>query len=58
MSANRVGLYGFGGMWYGRNPTKHKSYGKISPIESLDEVVVIKSDIHGMSVNDIRKLVN
>jgi hypothetical protein len=29
MNARRPGLYMFTGMWYGKNPNDHKSFGKI-----------------------------
>lgn len=55
VNAEKEGLYGFGGLWYGRNPTKIRSYGKISIIE--DEYIIIRDNLHSISVDDIKKLV-
>lgn len=40
MNAEKEGLYGFGGLWYGRNPMKSKNYGKISSI--MKDFIIIK----------------
>lgn len=58
INAEGFGLYAFGGLWYGRNPMKTKSYGKIVPIDETDNIEVIHNDIIGLSVNEIAKLVN
>jgi len=51
------GLYGFGGMWYGRNPMKHRCYGKIANL-TTDDYTIVRSDIHGLSVDEIQRLVD
>lgn len=57
INADKEGLYGFGGMWYGRNPMKIKSYGKIIPLDYSD-IKIIHPSIRGLSVNYIQSLVN
>jgi hypothetical protein len=56
VNADSEGLYAFGGMWYGRNPMKIKSYGKIQPIN--EDVHLVKMNLHGMSVDEIFTLVD
>ena len=56
VNADKEGLYAFGGMWYGRNPMKIKSYGKILPIE--EDVYLVRRDLHAIKVDDLQKLVN
>lgn len=43
MNCSTPGLYLFGGYWYGRNPNKTKSYGKIIPIEGNHRYTLIHS---------------
>jgi len=56
INADKEGLYAFGGMWYGRNPMKIESYGKILPIK--EEVYLVRKDLHAIKVSDIQKLTN
>ena len=56
INAYKEGLHAFGGMWYGRNPMKIKSYGKIRPIE--EDVYLVRRVLHSIKVDDIQKLVN
>lgn len=57
-NTDHTGLHGFGGLWYGRNPSKIKSYGKIDWFDDVTEVYVVSENIIGLSVNDIAKLVD
>ena len=56
VNADKEGLYAFGGMWYGRNPMKIESYGKILPIE--EDVYLVRRDLHAIKVDAVQKLVN
>ena len=48
------GLYGFGGMWYGRKVFNYKSYGKI---QNLDGVKIIEiGKARSFSIRDIKGL--
>mgnify|MGYP003586188967 CR=1 FL=1 len=58
LNVDHIGLHAFGGMWYGRNPLKIKSYGKVIPIYNRDYIEIVKENIIGMSVDEIQKLVN
>lgn len=58
INADSEGLYAFGGMWYGRNPMKRKSYGKISPVDDISDIEIVRTFLMGMKVNEIQKLVN
>jgi hypothetical protein len=55
VNAENEGLHAFGGMWYGRNPMKIKSYGKILPIE--EDVYLIHRDLQGIKVDEFKNLV-
>ncbi len=55
INADQIGFFAFGGMWYGRNPMKIKSYGKIQSID--EDFKIIRKDLYGISVDDIQKLV-
>lgn len=55
VNAEKEGLYAFGGMWYGRNPNKIKSYGKISSID--EDVYLVRKNLLCISVDNIQKLV-
>ena len=56
VNADKEGLYAFGGLWYGRNPMKIKSYGKILPID--EDVYLVRRDLYAIKVDDVQKLVN
>ena len=53
-SADSVGLYAFGGFWYGKQPTKIRSYGKISPITS--DVILVERTIISMSNKQLKQI--
>ena len=45
INSDKEGLHAFGGMWYGRNPMKNNSYGKILSIDNVDDVEIIHNNI-------------
>ena len=48
------GLYGFGGMWYGRKVFNYNSYGKIQNLNEMKIIVVGKA--RSFSIKDIKGL--
>lgn len=58
LNVDRTGLHAFGGMWYGRNPLKIKSYGKVIPIYNQNYIEIVRENIVGMSVDEIKQLVD
>jgi hypothetical protein len=56
INAPSPGLYGFGGMWYGRKVFHYKSYGKI---QSLDDVKITwLGRARSFSIKDIKEFTN
>lgn len=57
INADVPGRYAFAGMWYGRNPAKIRSYGKIRSLDKRGWHTV-RNDLHCMKVNEIKELVD
>lgn len=56
INADKTGLYGFRGFWYGRDRFKIKSYGKIYKLTGVE--VLLKKDTIGMSNVELKKLLD
>ena len=56
INADKTGLYGFRGFWYGRDRFKIKSYGKIYKLTGAE--VLLKKDTIGMSNVELKKLLD
>lgn len=56
INADRPGLYGFRGFWYGHDRFKIKSYGKIYELTGTE--VLLKKDTIGMSNVELKKLLD
>lgn len=58
INAAKPGLYGFRGLWYKGNGTKHHSYGKIYDLSYYDdsEIEIVRNHIYGLSKKDLQNL--
>lgn len=57
INAYKPEWYGFRGLWYKRNGTKIKSYGKIHNFIEYD-YKIIRKDLFCLSKKDLQKLIN
>lgn len=55
-NAEKLGLYGFRGLWYKGNGTKRKSYGKIYNLSLIENYKVIRTNIKGLSKKQLREI--
>lgn len=56
INADKTGLYGFRGFWYGHDRFKIKSYGKIYELTGAE--VLLKKNTIGMSNVELKKLLD
>lgn len=56
IDATHTGLYGFRGLWYKGNGTKHDSYGKIYDLSLYDNIKLVRKDIFGMSKENLKNV--
>lgn len=56
INAPKPGLYGFAGMWYGSNPFKPQSYGKIIELNDKD-ISIVRTHLSGLNRRHIQQLV-
>ncbi len=58
INADHTGLYGFRGLWYKGNGTKHISYGKIYDLSCYKEndYEIIKENIFGLSKKELQEI--
>lgn len=54
VQVDKPGLYAFGGLWNGSRPHRHRSYGKVIPLN--DKMKVVRNDIFGMSLKELKKI--
>lgn len=55
-NAEKLGLYGFRGLWYKGNGTKQKSYGKIYNLSLIENYKVIRTNIKGLSKKQLQEI--
>ena len=55
INADIPNYYGFRGFWYGRNPMKFSSYGKIC---ELNDITIIRNDLCGISMDTLSKILD
>ena len=58
INADKPGLYGFRGLWYKGNGTKHCSYGKIYDLSYYDdsEIEIVRNHIYGLNKKELRNI--
>ena len=56
INADKTGLYGFRGFWYGHDRFKIKTYGKIYELTGAE--VLLKKNTIGMSNVELKKLLD
>lgn len=57
INADKSGLYGFGGMWYGDNPKSYDSFGKIYQLDHY-KVKRIVGHISSFTNEEVKVMVN